>query len=85
MPSTVNSCCCVELRDGDLDRLDISSNGSVSTGSEVENAGKIGDGVEIGTGGGNLLGGEPDSSGFVARKNSAVEPALLLYQKETIE
>ena len=60
-----------------MDKLESSSNGSVSIDSDVESVGKIGDGVEIGTGGGNLLGGKPDCSGFVARKNSSVEPALL--------
>jgi len=61
-----------------LDKLDSSSNGSVSIDSDVESVRKIGD-VEIGTG--NLPGGKPESSGFVARKNSSFELALLLIPK----
>nr|GMD65387.1 hypothetical protein Iba_chr12cCG4910 [Ipomoea batatas]GMD71921.1 hypothetical protein Iba_chr12fCG3560 [Ipomoea batatas] len=60
---------------------DCSSTDIESRGSSVERVGKIGRGVATGTGGGALLGGEPDDSGFVAKKNSVVEPALFFKNK----
>nr|GMD59621.1 hypothetical protein Iba_chr12aCG3240 [Ipomoea batatas]GMD67592.1 hypothetical protein Iba_chr12dCG1000 [Ipomoea batatas] len=60
---------------------DCSSTDMESRGSSVERVGKIGRGVATGTGGGALLGGEPDDSGFVAKKNSVVAPALFFKNK----
>lgn len=76
MSSTVSSWSFVEFRDCDFDRLDNSSSWFESRDKDVDRFGKIGSDSTVGTGGGALLGGEPEDSRFVARKNSSAEPAL---------
>lgn len=64
MSSTVNSLSCAESRDSDLDRLEAIEDGGKAWGG-VETA--IGGTAVIGTGGGGLLGGEPEDSGSVTK------------------
>lgn len=45
----------------------------------------MGEGVNMGTGGGARFGGEPERSGVVTRKNSSVEPILFWGKKEKHE
>ena len=52
--------------------------------SDFDRFDRMGDGAKAGAGGGALFGGEPEDSGFVAKKNSSTEPALFfIYKKET--
>jgi hypothetical protein len=64
MSSTVSSLSCAESKDSDLDILEAIGDGGKTEGG-VETA--IGGTAEIGTGGGALLGGEPEDSGSVTK------------------
>lgn len=66
----------MELRDCDLDKLDSSSACVELRDRDVDRFDKMGNGTTTGMDGGALLGGEPEDSRFVAKKNSSTEPAL---------
>lgn len=88
MSSTVSSRTCGELKDSALDTLDKTGDGAtLGTGDGTEGIGddmkeEIAGAVKAGTCGGTLLGGEPEDSGFVTRKNSSLEPVLFYKRKK---
>ena len=60
----------MESKDSDLDTVDTTGDGA-KTGADG-----VGIDMEAGIGGGALLGGEPENSVFVTKKNSPAEPPL---------
>lgn len=80
--STVSSWTCWELNDSDLVTVDLtgedakSGTGDGSRGADEDKKERMGGDVKAGTHGGALLGGEPEDSVFVTKKNSSVVPVL---------